>query len=64
MEKLKILYISRNFSKKTEKHPYYLSQALSKVSDLVLWSEPGDIQNILNHIRFPLGKIMKALYQK
>lgn len=52
MEKLKILYISRDFSKKTERHPYYLSQALSKVFDLVLWSEPGDIQNILNHIRF------------
>lgn len=41
MEKLKILYISRDFSKKTERHPYYLSQALSKVIDLVLWSEPG-----------------------
>lgn len=52
MEKLKILYISRDFSKKTERHPYYLSQALSKVIDLLLWSEPGDIQNILNHIRF------------
>jgi hypothetical protein len=52
MVKLKILNISRDFSKRTERHPYYLSQELSQLTELVLWSEPGDIQDILNHIKF------------
>ncbi|WBW96637.1 glycosyltransferase family protein [Oceanirhabdus sp. W0125-5] len=51
MKKLKILFITKDFSKHLVKDSYYFSNALSKISDLVLWHNPGNIREILNHLK-------------
>lgn len=52
MEKLKLLYITREFSDKVDKNFYYFAEELSKLCDLQLWKENGNIHDILNQIRF------------
>lgn len=49
---LKLLFITCNFQKYTERNTYYLSQELSKICDLALWYKPGNINSILKRIPF------------
>ena len=50
MKKLKILFITKDFSKHLVKDSYYFSTELSKIADLVLWNTPGNIHTILKQI--------------
>jgi len=50
--KLKLLFITRNFQYNLEKNTYYLSCQLAKITDLALWFESGNIDEILNKIPF------------
>ncbi|MEW5595824.1 glycosyltransferase [Peribacillus frigoritolerans] len=52
MTLLKILYITKDYSKHLERNPFYLSQELSKVTELFIWHQPGNIQTILSQIAF------------
>lgn len=52
MRKLKILFITKDFSKHLVKDSYYFSNELSKITDLVLWHKSGNIREILNLIKF------------
>ena len=48
--RLKVLFITRDFSKNIEKSSYYLSRELSKHTDLTLWHTRGHIQGILSQL--------------
>lgn len=52
MRKFKLLFITKDFSKHVVKDSYYFSNELSKITELILWSRPGNIQTILKHIKF------------
>ncbi|MCM1989312.1 glycosyltransferase [Oceanirhabdus seepicola] len=52
MRKLKILFITKDFSNHLVKDSYYFSNELSKITDLVLWHKSGNIREILNYLKF------------
>jgi len=52
MKKLKLLYITRDFSKRVDKNFYYFAEQLSKLCDLEVWQDNGNIHDILERIRF------------
>lgn len=51
MKPLHLLFITKDRSQKLERSSFYLSQELSKLANLVLWSENGHIKDILNKIQ-------------
>lgn len=50
MDKFKILLLTQDFSVYVSRNVHYFAQELSKVSDLIVWTEPGDINSILKSI--------------
>jgi hypothetical protein len=52
MKKLKILFITKDYSQYIFRNQYYLSTELSKITDLVLWHQSWNIHDILRKIRF------------
>ncbi|WP_281352584.1 hypothetical protein [Cytobacillus depressus] len=43
MNKLKLLFITRDFSQYVERNTFYLANELRKWVDVIEWFEPGDI---------------------
>lgn len=52
MNKMRILFITRDFSENVERSSFYLSQELAELSHLALWHQPGNIHDILQNIPF------------
>lgn len=52
MNKIKLLFLTRDFSTHVSRNTYYLIEALQPLVDLVVWPNPGDINNILKLIKF------------
>jgi hypothetical protein len=52
MKKLKLLFITKDYSHYIFRNQYYLSTELAKITDLVLWHQPGKITSILHKMRF------------
>ena len=52
MNRIKILFLTNDFSNYISRNIHYFAQELSKVSDLIVYSNPGDINSILKTIRF------------
>ena len=52
MDKINLLFFTRDYSKHVFRNIHYLSEALSEVTNLVVWSDPGDIKDILKQINF------------
>ncbi|TCP23786.1 spore maturation protein CgeB [Scopulibacillus darangshiensis] len=52
MEKLKLLFITKDQSNKPEKSSYYLTEELKKHCQLMVWHQDGDISNILSQLSF------------
>lgn len=52
VQKIKLLFITVDFQSYTERNTYYLCQELSKICDLVVWHDPGNITSILSQIPF------------
>ena len=50
MKPYKILFITKDFTNNIERNTVYFSEELSKYSDLTLWYEPGNIQEILDKL--------------
>jgi spore maturation protein CgeB len=50
MKKYKILFITKDFSNNIERNTVYFSEELAKFSDLTLWYEPGNINDILDKL--------------
>ncbi|WP_077615587.1 glycosyltransferase family protein [Caenibacillus caldisaponilyticus] len=50
MDRIKLLFITKDFSNHVERSSYYLSQELAKRTDLMLWSKDGGILDILERI--------------
>jgi len=50
LQKLKLLFITRDFSQYLERNTFYLINELRKVIDVIEWHEPGNIQEILKSI--------------
>ena len=51
MKPLKLLLITKDFSKHVEKSSFYLQQELSKLTQLMVWSDHGDIRDILRRLK-------------
>jgi hypothetical protein len=62
MSKLKLLLITKDFSKWIHTERFYLQKELSYITDIVVWHERGNINNILNNIRFVPDFILIYLY--
>lgn len=62
MRKLKLLLIIRDFSKWIHTEPHYLAKELSNSTNLVVWHDPGNIHDIINHIKFVPDFILIYLY--
>ncbi|MGG2016161.1 glycosyltransferase family protein [Bacillus sp. S10(2024)] len=62
MEKFNLLLIIRNYSKWIHTAPFYLQEELSKITNLFVWNEDGDISNILNTIHFKPDFILIYLF--
>ncbi|GGE41681.1 hypothetical protein GCM10011391_20550 [Pullulanibacillus camelliae] len=45
--RITLLFITKDFTHRTERSTYYLIQALKKHAELLVWHEHGDIQSIL-----------------
>jgi hypothetical protein len=52
VQKLKLLFITIDFQRHIERNTYYLSQELSKICDLEVWHQSGNINRILKQIPF------------
>lgn len=52
MKRLKILFITKDFSKYMERSYYYLQLEIAKHAELAVWHEEGEIQEILRRIPF------------
>lgn len=50
MKRLKLLFITRDFSQYVERNTFYLTNELRKWMDVIEWFEPGDIHEILREI--------------
>ncbi|WP_273126473.1 glycosyltransferase family protein [Bacillus weihaiensis] len=50
--KLKLLFITKDWSSGIERNNYYLSQSLNNLTTLTIWEESGDIQDILTTLHF------------
>ncbi|MEH7343292.1 glycosyltransferase [Bacillus sp. JJ1532] len=50
MNKLKLLFITRDFSQYVERNTFYLTNELRKLVDVIEWFKPGDIREILKSI--------------
>ncbi|TJY44266.1 glycosyltransferase family 1 protein [Cohnella pontilimi] len=50
MKKLKILFMTRDFSRYVERNTYYLSKELEQIVDLMPWHSAGDIHEILKQL--------------
>lgn len=48
MKSLKLLFVTRDFSQFVERNSYYLSNKLARITQLILYHEPGNIQHILS----------------
>ncbi|MCM3765775.1 glycosyltransferase [Neobacillus niacini] len=62
MRRLKLLLITRDFSKWVHTEPFYLANELSTITDLHIWHQPGNIHNILKDIPFVPDFILIYLY--
>lgn len=51
MEKLKLLFITRDYSKSVDLGHLYLSEELAKITDLTLWHTSGNIHTILKRLK-------------
>jgi Glycosyl transferases group 1 len=51
-KKLKLLFITKDWSSGIERNNYYLSQTLRKLTKLTIWEEPGNIHDILSSLDF------------
>lgn len=49
-KKLTILFITYDNSRNVDRNSYYLTQELAKISNVILWHEAGDINDILSEI--------------
>jgi hypothetical protein len=52
MKKIKLLFLTRDFSTHVSRNTYYFIEKLWHLVDLVVWPNPGDINNILKLIKF------------
>lgn len=50
MDKLNLLFITKDFRQHVERSSYYLSEELGKLTNLVMWSRDGGIRDILEEI--------------
>lgn len=50
MQKLKLLFVTRDFSKNVDPMTFYLQQEFAKQMDLMVWYDEGDIQDILKQV--------------
>lgn len=51
-KKLKLLFITKDWSSGIERNNFYLSQSLSKLTKLTIWEESGNIHDILSSLDF------------
>ncbi|EJQ54138.1 hypothetical protein IEQ_00886 [Bacillus cereus BAG6X1-2] len=63
MSKLNLLLIIKDYSQWIHSEPFYLQSELSKVSNLFVWNEDGNITNILNEISFNPDFILIYLFE-
>ncbi|MGK9183781.1 glycosyltransferase [Priestia filamentosa] len=63
MDKLNLLLITKDFSQWVHSEPFYLQSELSKISNLSVWNESGDILNILDEINFKPDFILIYLFK-
>lgn len=52
MKRLKVLFLTRDRSQQMEKSSFYLGEEMKKQCDLTLWTEDGNILEILNKIPY------------
>ncbi len=52
MNKINLLFLTKDYSKHVFRNLHYLAEALNEVTNLVVWSDPGDIKDILKQIPF------------
>lgn len=52
MDKIKLLFLTRDFSKHVSRNTHYLAEVLNELTNLVVWTNPGDINDILKQIKF------------
>lgn len=52
MDKINLLFFTRDYSKHVFRNIHYLADALNDVTNLVVWSNPGNITDILKQIKF------------
>lgn len=50
MRRLKLLFITRDFTKYVERNTHYLINELAKITNLSVWHEAGNIHNILKQM--------------
>lgn len=50
MKRIKLLFITHDFSQYVERNSFYLTNELRKIIDVIEWFEPGDIHEILRQI--------------
>lgn len=62
MNKLKLLVITRDFTRYVHSEPFYLLEELSNVTDVTVSSESGDIQDILKKLGVVPAFIFIYLY--
>lgn len=55
---INLLFITNDRSQHLNKEPYYLSQELAKLTNLTIWSKPGNLQEILREIATPQDFIL------
>ena len=52
MNKINILFITKDYSKHVFRNVYYLTEALNEVTNLVMWHNSGNIEDIFKQLQF------------
>ena len=63
MKKLNLLLIIKDYSQWIHIEPFYLQEELSKITNLFVWNENGDIHSILNNVNFEPDFILIYLFE-